>query len=116
MIFRDVLREADPTLLLYSPSSAQGERESVLKALLPELDSGNLVPFWFTFSPFGDDDGSFEESSVPSFAHCGFYRVGPFFAEWRDQFPDAARRSGFPRPGFRGFQASGSGAGDRAAA
>ena len=36
----DVLREADPTLLLYSPSSASGEREGVLKALVPELDSG----------------------------------------------------------------------------
>lgn len=38
----DVLREADPTLLLYSPSSTEGEREGVLKALVPELDSGSF--------------------------------------------------------------------------
>lgn len=37
---RDVLREADPSLLLYSPSATEGERENVLKTLLPELDSG----------------------------------------------------------------------------
>ncbi|CBK25470.2 uncharacterized protein [Blastocystis hominis] len=42
-VFVDVLREADPTLLLYSPSSTQGEREGVLKSLVPELDSVRLA-------------------------------------------------------------------------
>lgn len=38
----DVLRDAEPSLLLYSPSGVEGERESVLKSLLPELESVRL--------------------------------------------------------------------------
>lgn len=113
----DVLREADPTLLLYSPSSTEGEREGVLKALVPELDSGKFSHCdCYDSSASGHHGGAAEEPPVPPPADCGLHGVGPLLAERRDQLPHAARRPGLPRSGCRGFQAPGGRARDRAAA
>ena len=46
----DILKEVNPSTLIYNPTCAQKGRESVLSELIPELKSGMFVFFLLIFS------------------------------------------------------------------
>ena len=63
-MYRDILKEVQPSTVIYNPTNGKDNRETVLSELIPELKTGNWNECGLTCSSYFDNAGA---SSQPYF-------------------------------------------------